>query len=181
MGEDERTPQEGPVLRWTIHLAKRQPRRVWVVVAGAVLGGAFGVVMTGIPLMGLFGALVVLFGTADFLLPVHFEVSGRGASRRCGLSTTQIGWKDVRRVVVGEAGIKLSPLDRPGRLSPFRGVFLSADGNLEELRAAVEYWRQVYAGDVGEAPESGGNREADQPGGGPDQEAAARSARDTVS
>lgn len=142
-------------LRWTVHLAKREPRKAGWVLAGAGFGGLMGWLLFRSFWMFMMGFLVVVFGTADFLLPVHFEVSERGARRRCGVSVSQIGWDQVRRVVVGREGVKLSPLAKPSTLSAFRGVYLLADGNIEEILYRIAYWRKKYAQSLGGAVEPG--------------------------
>src|SRR5438105_1693287 len=126
-------------LRWTVHLAKKEPRKTVVLVGCAVLGGLLGVIVVGSFWMLPFGALVILMGTADYLLPVRYSIDAAGAKSKCGISTTAIGWEQVKRVIEGPDGVKLSPLETSSRLAPFRGVFLRADGNLQEIRACVEY------------------------------------------
>ncbi len=138
-------------LRWRVHLAKGEPGKVGWVLAGAGFGGLMGWLLFGSLWMFWMGVFVVILGTADFLLPVHFEVSERGALRRCGWSVSHIGWEQVRRVVVGQEGVKLSPLAKPSKLSAFRGVYLLADGNIEEILYSVAYWRKKYAQSMGGA------------------------------
>ena len=163
---------DGPELRWTVHLARREPAKAVIVLVGALLAGFFGVALIESVWMFPVGALVILVSTADFLLPVRFEVSASGARRRCGLSVSAIGWESVRRVATGEDGVKLSPLEKRTRLAPFRGVFLQADGNKQEILDAISYWRSQHASDVGEAAHGGAEKGNDREGGASDQEAA---------
>jgi len=67
---------------------------------------------------------MILAATAEFWLGTVYKLDEEGASSRTGLSYGRILWKDVKRVVVTQVGIKLSPLDESTRLAPFRGVFL---------------------------------------------------------
>ncbi|MCL6623559.1 MAG: hypothetical protein K6T17_02950 [Fimbriimonadales bacterium] len=145
----------GPSLRWTVHLAKEEPAKAGWVFLTAGIGGLMGWSLFGSVWMFLMGFFVVVLGTADFLLPVHYEVSQRGVRRRCGLSVTHMDWGEVRRVVVGAEGVKLSPLEKPSILSAFRGVYLLANGNIEEILACVSYWRKKYAPSVGTTVEPG--------------------------
>ncbi|MCH8274735.1 MAG: hypothetical protein IH851_08090 [Armatimonadetes bacterium] len=162
---------DGPELRWSVHMARREPRKAGYVVLAAVVAGIFGVVLIESVWMFPMGVAVILVSTADFLLPVRFEVSARGARRRCGLSVSAIGWESVRRVAVGEDGVKLSPLERRTRLAPFRGVFLQADGNRQEILDAISYWRNQHAADVGKAAHGGAEKRDDREAGGSNQEA----------
>ncbi|MFI5385846.1 MAG: hypothetical protein ACHQ50_06965 [Fimbriimonadales bacterium] len=67
---------------------------------------------------------MILAATAEFWLGTVYKLDEEGASSRTGLSVTRIPWKDVRRAVTSEIGIKLSPLEETTRLAAFRGVFL---------------------------------------------------------
>ena len=148
MGDDLKEGRDGE-LRWTVHMAKKEPKKAAVVIAVAMVGGLFGIALIGSVWMFPLGALVILLGTADFLLPVHFELSEKGASRRCGISVSTIPWERVKRVVEGEDGVKVSPLAKSSRLAPFRGVFLLSDGNKQEILSSIEYWRERNAASVG--------------------------------
>src|SRR5437667_11530006 len=116
-------------------------------------------------------------GTADYLLPVRYSIDAAGAKSKCGISTTAIGWEQVKRVIEGPDGVKLSPLETSSRLAPFRGVFLREDGNLQEIRACVEYWRNQYASDVGATAHGRGKDEPGRESGERDKEAPPRDAR----
>ena len=142
---------EGKEVSWTVHLAKREPFKTSIVFLFACLAGVLGAMLLNSILGFPFGFLVILVSTADFLLPVKHGVNRDGAWRKCGLSWSEIAWKDVKRVVAGDEGIKLSPLERSTRLAPFRGVFLRFGNNKQEILEAVEYWRNKYASDVGKA------------------------------
>ncbi|MCW5942963.1 MAG: hypothetical protein KIS66_12070 [Fimbriimonadaceae bacterium] len=106
-------------------------------IALAVVAGAFGAVLTGQPLLGLLGTLVVLGSTQEFLLPLHYRLSSSVARVRCGISVTEIEWSKVRRVLVDEAEAKLSPLESETRTAPFRGVTLRFAGNADQVLSAV--------------------------------------------
>ena len=144
-------------LEWTVHLAKAEPAKAFLVYAVAAIAGIASAMFMGNPWLFPFGALVILLGSADFVLPNKFRIGDFGAERRCGLSLTAIPWERVKRVVVGDDGVKLSPFAESTRLAPFRGVYLRANGNLQEIVTCVEYWRKHNAADVGQS--SDGDRE----------------------
>jgi hypothetical protein len=79
------------------------------------------------------GFAAVVLATADFWMPLQYRLDEKGAALKCGFSTTAIEWANVKRVILGEEGVKLSPLEEESRLSPFRGLFLRFDGNREEV------------------------------------------------
>jgi len=115
------------------------------VVAAALLAGVVGWAIMGNPILAAFGILMVLGPSSEFLLPIRYSVTAQGASSRWGVNTTMIAWQDVRRVVKGDSGIKLSPLEKPGRMSAFRGVYLRfGKENRQEIERAVAYWCQSH-------------------------------------
>ncbi|MER3465869.1 MAG: hypothetical protein C4340_01320, partial [Armatimonadota bacterium] len=93
--------------------------------------------------------------TAEFMLPVRYRLDARGASRKVGWSLTQIEWKDVRRVIEGTDGVKLSPLDRSSRLAPFRGVYLRFGSMQQDVLDLIAYWREQHAASVGQTADGG--------------------------
>jgi len=149
-----------------VHIAKAEPKKALVVYSVATLAGLGSAAFMGNPWMFPFGFLVIILGAADFVLPNRFTVGKSGVERRCGLSVVTLPWDRVKRVVVGDDGVKLSPLDDSSRLAPFRGVYLRANGNLQEIVSCVEYWRKQNASDVGQTADSGGEgRNRDEDGG----------------
>ncbi len=137
------------IYQWRVHLASTQPKKATVVVLVAILAGFLGFFMVPSPLTALLGPIVVLLGTADFLLPVSFEINSEGVKSRCGISVSAMTWKEVKRVLETEDGVKLSPLDAGSRLNSFRGVFLRASHNKQEIIDRISYWRSKHAANVG--------------------------------
>jgi hypothetical protein len=90
----------------------------------AVTVAIFGIVVLRQPLLGLIGSVAILAATADFWLGVKYTLSGSEAKRQCGLSVSSISLDQVKRVLIDGDHVKLSPLERPGGLDPFRGVTL---------------------------------------------------------
>lgn len=126
---DEPTPTtalpsaETEALTWRVRLADKAPAKRYVVLGCAVVAFLVGTYRYG-PLIGIVGFAIILGATAEFWLGSQFRIDAEGASVRTGASTSRIKWAEVKRVVVTDEGMKLSPLADEGRLSPFRGVFL---------------------------------------------------------
>jgi hypothetical protein len=133
-------------LRWRVRLSDKAPGKRWVILAVATLVGVLGVLLLQNPLLGILGFAIILASTAEFWLGTSYRIDAEGATARTGLSPTALSWTDVKRAIVTEEGIKLSPLDQDGRLSPFRGVFLRfGANNREQIISAV---RTHCEGDV---------------------------------
>lgn len=111
-------------ISWRVRLSDNEPWKRWVIFG--VSGGVFliGFLMFRRPLPGIVGSVMILAATAEFWLGTLYKLDQEGASSRTGLSLTRILWTEVKRAVVTDVGIKLSPLDESTRLAPFRGVFL---------------------------------------------------------
>jgi len=110
-------------LTWHVRLSDNEPWKKWVifaVAAGAAVAGAF----LGGVLLAVLGFAIILAATAEHWLGTKFALNSKGASARTGVSVTAIDWGDVKRAIGDPDGIKLTPLEKDGALSPFRGVYL---------------------------------------------------------
>jgi len=87
----------------------------------------------------LLGFVIVTGSTTEYWFGVRYRLDGSGASAQNGPSLSKIAWSDVRRLIVNDAGVTLSPLAAESRLTPFRGVFLrpgamGAEGLLQRIQ-----------------------------------------------
>ena len=131
-------------LTWSVDLGSFRPGRRFIVLGIALLVAFIGLQMGG-PLLGAIGLLVVLVSTAELFLPLKYRVDAEGAQVRCGLSVTAIPWSNVRRLIPMADGVRLTPLEKPGRLDEFRGVYLRYGNIAEEVSGKI---RQFWHGDT---------------------------------
>ncbi len=110
-------------LRWQVHLAKRQPERLPVILLALIGAPVLGAWLMGHWIFGLAALWMLWSATADFLLPIRYEADATGVRQR-GWSPRLMRWEKVKRVVWGEDGVLLSPFAHPTRLNAYRGVFL---------------------------------------------------------
>jgi hypothetical protein len=111
-------------ISWRVRLSDNDPKKLWILFAVTMGAFVLGLVLTHRALLGILGSVMILAATAEFWLGTTYKIDEEGASSRTGLSQTRILWKDVKRAVITQVGIKLSPLEESTRLAPFRGVFL---------------------------------------------------------
>lgn len=137
MSGDSGNTESSEVFRWTVNMFAAEPQKRYVVLAASMVGGAVGWVLFQNIVMALIGILAILGATAESWLPISYTLNEKGATSRCGLSVSTIEWGDVKRVIMGESGIKLSPLEEETRAAPFRGVFLRPNGNLLEITERI--------------------------------------------
>ncbi|HWP30925.1 MAG TPA: hypothetical protein VNK96_04250 [Fimbriimonadales bacterium] len=139
----------GNALQWKVHLARKNPGKAMIVLMAAITGGLLGLFLSGTIWMAIIGFVVIVASLADFLLPIYYRLDEQSAKSRCGFIVSEIRWENVKRVIEGDDGIKLSPLEKPSRLSPFRGVFLRTNGNKEEILERIAYYREKHASTMG--------------------------------
>jgi hypothetical protein len=134
----------GDAFRWSVRLSDKAPGKRWVVLGFALAAGLVGTVVYDSLLLGALGFAIILAATAEFWMGARYRIDEVGATARIGPSVSSIEWERVKRVEVGESGVKLSPLERSGtRLEPFRGVYLrfapeDRERVLEAVRRHVE-------------------------------------------
>lgn len=115
---------ERPPLRWTIRLYEEAPGKRYAILAVALFAALLGWLLFHHALYALIGLFAILGSTTEFWAPIHCVMDEKGASLRCGISVSAIEWANVKRAIVFENSIKLSPLETDSKLSEFRGVTL---------------------------------------------------------
>lgn len=133
---------EGETFEWTVRLWKENPKRLGAIALTALIAGIFGFWALRHPVGFLVGVAMIGLSSADFWMPIHFQLTPQEAKRRVGPSLSSIAWADVQQVREDELGAKLSPLRDPSsRLESFRGIYLRYDGNrqavIDRIRSQV--------------------------------------------
>ena len=132
----ENAPDE-PSLSWrSWPLVDEWPASLAKAAVVAVMCAAAGLAFGGVE-YGLLAAAFLVLSLARFFLPSRFVLDAQGVSRRSPGGRGQLAWASVRRVVVGQAGVFLSPFEKLSRLDSFRGVFVPFAGNAAEVTEFV--------------------------------------------
>lgn len=135
------TPEadEGEILEWTCHKAKRNP----LLTAGvSALILTFSVVVfyateKSAVFAGL--ALVILFlSLSRFYLPIRYRLSDRRIMIKSLTQTLYKEWSVFRTCYPDKNGILLSPFVQPSRLENFRGVYLLFNDNAQTVTEFVK-------------------------------------------
>lgn len=139
--------KNGESISWSVRPYEKAPAKRYVIFAIALVAMAFGVFIYGQPLLGIVGFAIILGSTVEFWVGSSYKVDAQGATSRTGLSISKIGWEDVKRIVIGENEVKVSPLEDGGsRMDAFRGVVLKVN---EDNRAQIiDAVRRFGGGDV---------------------------------
>jgi hypothetical protein len=134
---------EATVLEWRVHRLREEPRFVPILIAA--YSGVVVLWSLAFPhplaLLLMLGALTA--SLSEYLFPISYRLTTRGAHADCGPSRLFVAWTDVKRATHGRDGVYLSPLPKASRLDAFRGVRLRyANGNDAAVREAVRHlWR----------------------------------------
>ena len=132
-------------LKWNVLLMRRNPMKGYVAAFCAVISVVLGVVLLGHWIFGVLGLWFFLTATIEYFYPITYTISQEGAQARCLWHWQQIKWQTVRRIYVGNEGVKLSSLENPSRLEAYRGVYLRFNNNREQVLGTIERWRPENA------------------------------------
>ena len=131
-------------VKWSVHLIRRQPERLPKILGVLGLVFAAGLCLFHSLWLALLPTLAALFSVSEFVFPIHYILTPKSATMKCGLTALEIQWSDVRHAYLTDEGIKLSPLVRKNsRMEPLRGVFLRFDeAQREEIITTVTRLRE---------------------------------------
>jgi hypothetical protein len=124
--EDERVLAE-----WRLHLFSMNPGKS--VAAAVVCAAALVLVHFAFasPWLTVLGGLILVGSLADWLFPITYRLTTRGAGYTNFVFRKRIAWDDVRSTYLADFGVKLSPFSRRTRLDAFRGVVVRFSGGRE--------------------------------------------------
>lgn len=128
-------------LTWSVHRLRENPRGLVLLVPALALTFWAGASLLGWAI-GLAAVGVLVAATGDYFFPVRFTLTEKRAVSQCLIARQEIEWVKVKRALLAEDGVKLSPLGFASRLEAFRGVFLRFNNNRDEVLQAVEQLRK---------------------------------------
>ena len=134
-------------LTWTVHLARRYPRRTFAALFIVFLGSLTAWVGFQYLAAGILTLLLLLASISDYLFPIRFRLNDTGIEASGPLFTRRMRWREVRQVRRDSLGVKLSPLSRRSRLEAYRGIYLWFGDNESEVMDVIAHsW---HNGDTG--------------------------------
>lgn len=139
MGAPETASDVAPVrFDWRAWPAKDRPVHAAVLVGVVIVLGVVVRQATNDAVLAFAAPLFVLLSVSSWLLPTGYRLTDEVLEVR-SLGVTRVRpWSEMRRMVVDEAGIFLSPFERPHWLEAYRGVRLLTGGNRDQVVAFVE-------------------------------------------
>ncbi len=135
----ETEPDEGEVLAWSCHKAKRNPL-LTAAVSALILAFSI-IVFYATDRSSVFAGLtlVILFlSLSRFYLPIRYRLSDRRIMIKTMTQTLYKDWSVYRTCYPDKNGILLSPFIQASRLENFRGVYLLFNDNAQAVTAFVK-------------------------------------------
>ncbi|MEP6756996.1 MAG: hypothetical protein ABJA67_15935 [Chthonomonadales bacterium] len=137
------TSEPPAVLRqWKIRPVIDQPQRVVPIIALCLFVLVVGYLTFHTIWPAIAGVLMLLGATSEYLLTTNYRLTERGAHADCGVSRFEIEWSKVKRLLISDNAVTLSPLPRPSRLDAFRGVNIrfssEKKAQRDEIMAMIE-------------------------------------------
>jgi len=152
-------------LKWRVRLSDKAPSKTFGIIAVAIAAFLIGALLFKNITLGLIGFAIIFGSTAEFWLGSLFTIDEKGASVRTGLSYSVLEWANVKRILRDKDGIKLSPLERPGSMDTFRGVYLRfGEQNEESIERAILAFGKFSSIDVVNGTDRRGDRGAGSEG-----------------
>ena len=128
----------GKGLAWSAWPAREHPLRAAVLIAALAVLGVLVRQGTHDAVLAVAGPVFVLLSVSSWLLPTSYRLTDEALEVRSLGVTRARPWSEMRRVVVDEQGIFLSPFEQKHWLDAYRGVRLLTGGNRDQVVAFVE-------------------------------------------
>lgn len=122
--QTEIKPHDGTELHWRVHLVRRNPRWLPVVLAAAIAAGGWAMLLFHNVAFSVLAVGVVLASLSEYLFPIRYTITHERIACHTLTSHLEMRWSDVHRMMMNAEGIKLSPLRRASRLDAYRGIYL---------------------------------------------------------
>jgi len=136
----DQTPEPMPPMEWRVHLWRRNPVRLPILIAAIVLASLTVLVVFQSALLAAATVVLLAGATSEFLFPVTYRITPEGVFSNVLLNRLALKWNEMRRCASGEQGVLLTPLEFPSRGDGFRGVFLrfAPDGQPGDRASVLE-------------------------------------------
>jgi hypothetical protein len=133
----EEPADEGQILEWVSHPAKRNIRTTVIVTVFLALLLVVIYFMTYSVWFTVLGFMILYGALASFYFPTRYKFSEKELTIKTTLQTLKKQWSQYRSYYPDKNGVLLSPFVRPTRLENFRGIYIRFEKNRDEVVAFV--------------------------------------------
>ncbi len=112
------------LLEWRTHPFRHRPWQAPVILSAMAFAVLVGYQLFHSPVICIAAILMVFGATSEYWMPTKYKLTAMGAYSKGLTSRFEIPWAEVRRQLIGEDGVKLTPLSKASRLDAYRGVLL---------------------------------------------------------
>ena len=140
-----------------MHLLKRDPKRLPILLLVIALGTACVWLMFGTLLPALAAVLLLVGSVNEYLFPITYRLTAEAVCLESLSSRVELPWKDARRCEIGRDALLLTALPAPSRLDAFRGIVLrfapeGLPGDKASVCAAIAHYApHIFAGEKPQA------------------------------
>lgn len=136
------TQASGGHLVWSLPGVQHTAVRTVTLIVLVPLSAAAGFVYTRQPIFALLGPAFLAPVLTRYFLKPSYRLSAESARASWGTGQTEIRWENVRRVILGERAIHLSPIERADLRQSFRGVELRLPEDRETRERISDFVRE---------------------------------------
>ncbi len=137
--EESGAPGAAPqTLEWSVWPARERPWAAAVLLGSLAVLGALIAQATGDRVLAVAAPVFVLVSVGSFISRTHYRLTAHGIEVRALGVTRARPWGEMRRVIVDQNGVFLSPFESRNWLEAYRGVRLPFGGNRDQVLAFVE-------------------------------------------
>jgi len=131
-------PAAREALEWSVWPARERPWAAGVLLASLAVLAFLIVQATGDRVLAVAAPVFILISVGSFISRTHYRLTAHGIEvKALGVSRAR-PWGEMRRAIVDENGVFLSPFEQRNWLEAYRGVRLPFGGNRDQVMAFVE-------------------------------------------
>ncbi len=136
--KDDEAQDDGPVLEWVCHPAKKNLIRTVAVSLFIMVLVVIVYYMTYSIWFAILGFAILTGSLAAFYFPTRYKLTEREIVVKSTIQTNKRKWSQYRSCYPDKNGVLLSPFLRPSRLENFRGLYIRFWNNRDEVMAFVK-------------------------------------------
>lgn len=131
-------------MQWSHHPLKDKPWWQSLFLIGTILlfAAIVFVTMSGDIILSVASLVILFLAMSRYFFPTHYEINEKQVAMHFFAMKRIYTWENVRRYIVFQDGIVVSPFSKPSRLETFRQLYLKY--RPEQKDEVVRYFEKTY-------------------------------------